>query len=187
MNKIVRLSDLRDFTPISGAISDERIDPLIQYCELIELPAIIGEDLTRALLALDIESATDKATEKFAFYNSYVRPYASLFVFVELIQTHGFNVKNDGVVIFTDSGGGSAAVPDKQRGDLIQQFSKIKSSYFQRLINQFLVKLDQTLDSISYTIDHEVVKQRASDQVGIRASRNIKGRIQNETINKFRL
>lgn len=151
----MRLLTEQIFEEITGAsqnIDERRFESALTSVEDGELPNIISQALTDDLKALDDEEATDLATEKYNFYNSYVKKYLAWAVYVELVPKMVGSWTSESIVTFTDGANTSQALSSANMQTVLDAGYKNKGMYESKMKFK-LNDVYGTFDSTEYTLE----------------------------------
>jgi len=156
------------YVPFSINTADHLYIPEVQSVQDFKIAPWISDKCLADILKLDREDTGDKAKELFAFWRDYVRPYAVLQVFVQMINTQGLNWGSNGIVTFADRDNTSAQISDTQRDMFAKKYRQLLYNYETRLLKKFSA-LSGTFDNVVYEVDNDRYRHKRASPAGISA------------------
>lgn len=147
--ELILKADMQEFTPFALNTEDRVFNSARQRAQ-DELGAYISDEMVTAILALTRDQ--DTTTELYQYWLNYVRPFVVYWVYLDLLNTHGFNFTNQGITTFRDGQNTAQGVTAQERSVLIRQHEKNRETWLNRVLREFSDE-DGTFDSVVYTIN----------------------------------
>lgn len=142
---LVQKADFGSFVQWTNNIPDDLIDFHIKKVEEVDLPNLIEEEMTSALLELDEVDSP----ELFEFFTKYVKPVIILRSASRFLVQHGVNVTQFGLTVPTDPRQTFTPASKGSRSDMKDQVDGDRRIYETRMFKE-LARVNWTLDDIQF-------------------------------------
>lgn len=148
---LINKEDMAVWTPFAANTESKVFTSALQQ-ETDKIGSRISDELLTAIQALERGVAT--TTDTYQFWFNYVRPYVVNKVFLDLCQTHGYNMQSQGLVAFRDGQNTSAAVQGSERSQMIRKYESEANLYLTKMLWEFNDK-EGTFDGTTYEVNLE--------------------------------